>query len=65
MRMTQGLSMITSSLAPPPTEACTPWAVLALQRKEKRIVANSTIAIYMIDYCFFTYAPCTKAKGRM
>jgi hypothetical protein len=53
MRTTWGLTTIMSPLALPLTEAHIPWAVLALQMKEREIVENSTIAIYMIDCCIF------------
>jgi hypothetical protein len=48
-----GLMTIMSPLALPQTEACIPRAALALQMKEREIVENSTIAIYMIDRCVF------------
>jgi hypothetical protein len=49
-----GAYAIMSPLALPLTEAHIPRAVLALQMKEREIVENLTIAIYMIDRCIFT-----------
>jgi hypothetical protein len=54
MRMMWGLMTIMSPLVLPQTEARIPRAVLALQMKEREIVENLTIAIYMIDRCVFT-----------
>jgi hypothetical protein len=54
MRTTWGLTTIMSPLALPLTEAHIPRVVLALQMKEREIVENSTIAIYMIDRCNFS-----------